>query len=141
MTVGEPLPMVQQPVRTSPTTPLCTSCLTTSYLGRKTVHSASVPNTPASAAASEARRAGIQRERLLYEDALAGVEGQRGVAHVHGVRGGDVHHVHAGVSHERPVVAVRALDPLRLGEPLGARRAVTGRRPPAARRDRQGRRG
>ena len=82
---------------------------------------ASIASSPRSAAASRTAAAsvGVQREGLLDEHVLAGLERQQGVGGVHRMGRGDVDDVDVGIGDEVLVRAVGAGDVEVGGERLG----------------------
>ena len=77
--------------------------------GWQAIHMASIRNSPRSRASANSSSAvgGVERQRLLAQHRLAGLERQPGVLEVQGVRRGDVHHVDVGVGDQLLVAAVR----------------------------------
>ena len=120
----EPLAVVGQHPRTSPSSPCSSTCRTTSKRGRNGIHIASMQSTPAVAAGRHLfGLGGVQAHELLHQHVLAGGDRQQGTCRRSGlVRRRDVDDLDAEVGDQR-LEAIHA----RSGRPPGRRTVL--RRP------------
>ncbi len=121
---------------TSPMAPSATSSTIRRMVGLVRIHMASIRNRPRSRGRcrpGRARSPPVQRERLLAEHRLAGLQAQLGRRVVGDVRGGHVDHVDVGVRGQLPPGAVRPGEAV-LGRRTPGRSPGGGRPPPPARR-------